>query len=617
MTEHRLTDWLPTTKKEVELRGWDTLDVILFSADAYVDHPSFGAAVIGRILEAEGLRVAIVTQPNWRDDLRDFKKLGRPRLFFGIAPGCMDSMVNKYTANRRLRSEDAYTPDGRHDLRPEYPTIVYTQAIKRFYPDVPVVLGGIEASMRRVTHYDYWQERLRKCILADSGADMLIYGMGERPVTELCRRMLAQMQEDETFSLRTHTLPTDILQTAYLTRKDDVPGGIQPDDILLHSHEECLADRRKQAENIRHVEEESNRLKAHRILQPVDGRTVVVNPPYPPMTQAELDHSFDLPYTRLPHPKYKGKRIPAYEMIKFSVNIHRGCFGGCAFCTISAHQGKFISSRSKESILREVEAITRMPDFKGYLSDLGGPSANMYGMGGRDTTLCSRCSRPSCIHPKICPNLNTDHRPLLDIYRAVDALPGIRKSFIGSGVRYDLLLRRTGDEVLDRGTRDYTGELIRHHVSGRLKVAPEHTSAKVLRLMRKPPFEQFYEFKRIFDRINRECGLKQQIIPYFISSHPGCTEEDMAELAVITKQLDFHLEQIQDFTPTPMTISTETWYTGYHPYTLEPVFSARTPREKLAQRMFFFWYKPEERTRIVAELRRIGRSDLIDRLYRR
>ena len=617
MTEHRLTDWLPTTKKEVKLRGWDTLDVILFSADAYVDHPSFGAAVIGRILEAEGLRVAIVTQPNWRDDLRDFKKLGRPRLFFGIAPGCMDSMVNKYTANRRLRSEDAYTPDGRHDLRPEYPTIVYTQAIKRFYPDVPVVLGGIEASMRRVTHYDYWQERLRKCILADSGADMLIYGMGERPVTELCRRMLAQMQEDETFSLRTHTLPTDILQTAYLTRKDDVPGGIQPDDILLHSHEECLADRRKQAENIRHVEEESNRLKAHRILQPVDGRTVVVNPPYPPMTQAELDHSFDLPYTRLPHPKYKGKRIPAYEMIKFSVNIHRGCFGGCAFCTISAHQGKFISSRSKKSILREVEAITRMPDFKGYLSDLGGPSANMYGMGGRDTALCSRCSRPSCIHPKICPNLNTDHRPLLDIYRAVDALPGIRKSFIGSGVRYDLLLRRTGDEALDRGTRDYTGELIRHHVSGRLKVAPEHTSAKVLRLMRKPPFEQFYEFKRIFDRINRECGLKQQIIPYFISSHPGCTEEDMAELAVITKQLDFHLEQIQDFTPTPMTISTETWYTGYHPYTLEPVFSARTPREKLAQRMFFFWYKPEERTRIVAELRRIGRSDLIDRLYRR
>ncbi len=616
MTEHRLTDWLPTTKKEVELRGWDTLDVILFSADAYVDHPSFGAAVIGRILEAEGLRVAIVTQPNWRDDLRDFKKLGRPRLFFGVAPGCMDSMVNKYTANRRLRSEDAYTPDGRHDLRPEYPTIVYTQAVKRFYPDTPVVLGGIEASMRRVTHYDYWQERLRKCILADSGADLLVYGMGERPVAELCRRMLAQLTDGEAFSLHTHTLPTDTPQTACLVQPECVPGGIRPDDIVLHSHEECLADRKKQAANIRHVEEESNRMEARRILQAVDERIVVVNPPYPPMTQAELDHSFDLPYTRLPHPKYKGKRIPAYEMIKFSVNIHRGCFGGCAFCTISAHQGKFITSRSKESILREVRAITRMPDFKGYLSDLGGPSANMYGMGGRDTGRCRRCSRPSCIHPRICPNLNTDHRPLLDIYRSVDALPGIRKSFIGSGVRYDLLLHRTGEEALDRGTREYTQELICHHVSGRLKVAPEHTAAHVLRLMRKPEFDQFLAFKRLFDRINSAHGLRQQLIPYFISSHPGCTEADMAELAVITRRLDFHLEQVQDFTPTPMTISTEMWYTGHHPYTLEPVFSARTPREKLAQRMFFFWYKPEERARITAELRRIGRPDLIDKLYR-
>ena len=615
MTEHRLTDWLPTTKKEVELRGWDTLDVILFSADAYVDHPSFGAAVIGRILEAEGLRVAIVTQPNWRDDLRDFKKLGRPRLFFGIAPGCMDSMVNKYTANRRLRSEDAYTPDGRHDLRPEYPTIVYTQAIKRFYPDVPVVLGGIEASMRRVTHYDYWQERLRKCILADSGADMLIYGMGERPVTELCRRMLAQMQEDETFSLRTHTLPTDILQTAYLTRKDDVPGGIQPDDILLHSHEECLADRRKQAENIRHVEEESNRLKAHRILQPVDGRTVVVNPPYPPMTQAELDHSFDLPYTRLPHPKYKGKRIPAYEMIKHSVNIHRGCFGGCAFCTISAHQGKFIASRSKQSILKEVRQITAMPDFKGYISDLGGPSANMYGMGGKDKSICARCKRPSCINPKICPNLDTDHGKLLDIYHAVDALPGIKKSFIGSGVRYDLLLHKSNDGKCDKAARAYTHELISKHVSGRLKVAPEHTSDNVLKLMRKPPFKQFEDFKKIFDEINTKENLRQQIIPYFISSHPGCREEDMAELAVITKGLNFHLEQVQDFTPTPMTVSTETWYTGYDPYTLQPVYSAKTQREKLAQRQFFFWYKPEERRNIERELKRIGRPDLIKRLY--
>ena len=618
MREYKLTDWLPTTKKEVELRGWDTLDVILFSADAYVDHPSFGTAVIGRILEAEGLRVAIVTQPNWRDDLRDFKKLGRPRLFFGVAPGCMDSMVNKYTANRRLRSEDAYTPDGRHDLRPEYPTIVYTQALKRLYPDVPVVLGGIEASLRRLSHYDYWQERLKKCILVDSGADMLIYGMGEKPVVELCRKMEAMLGADEReFSVSRHHLPQDVRQTAFLVRPQEVPGGITDTDICLYSHEECLADKKKQAINFRHIEEESNKYEAQRILQAVDNRMVVVNPPFPPLTQQELDHSFDLPYTRMPHPKYKGKRIPAYDMIKFSVNIHRGCFGGCAFCTISAHQGKFIMSRSKESILREVKAIVEQPDFKGYLSDLGGPSANMYAMGGRDQSRCHRCKRPSCIHPQICPNLNTDHRPLLEIYHAVDALPGIKKSFIGSGVRYDLLLHRSGDESIDRSADEYTRELIQNHVSGRLKVAPEHTSPHVLRLMRKPSFEQFYAFKRIFDTVNRQFGLRQQIIPYFISSHPGCTEADMAELAVLTKQLDFHLEQVQDFTPTPMTVSTEAWYTGVHPYTLEPVFSAKTPREKLAQRMFFFWYKPEERANIMAELHRIGRSDLIDKLYTR
>lgn len=618
MQEYKLTDWLPTTKKETDLRHWDVLDVIIFSADAYVDHPSFGAAVIGRILEAEGLKIAIIPQPNWRDDLRDFKKLGRPRLFFGISPGCMDSMVNKYTANRRLRSEDAYTPDGRHDLRPEYPTIVYTQILKKLYPDTPVILGGIEASMRRLTHYDYWQEKLKKSILIESGADMLIYGMGEKPVVELCHKMTEIIgNSTDEFSLHRYSLPTDIPQTAYLIDKNQEADIKTASDLCLYSHEECVADKKKQASNVRHIEEESNKYAAQRIIQEVDGKAVIVNPPYPPMTQEELDHSFDLPYTRLPHPKYKGKRIPAYEMIKFSVNIHRGCFGGCAFCTISAHQGKFIMSRSKESILKEVKAITQLPDFKGYLSDLGGPSANMYAMGGKKQELCHKCKRPSCIHPQICPNLNTDHRPLLDIYKSVDALPGIKKSFIGSGVRYDLLLHKTNDKETDEGIRKYTEELIKRHVSGRLKVAPEHTSSKVLYLMRKPPFEQFYQFKKIFDKINKEAGSKQQIIPYFISSHPGCTEEDMAELAVITKQLDFHLEQVQDFTPTPMTISTEAWYTGYHPYTLEPVFSAKTPREKLAQRMFFFWYKPEERQKIIAELKKIGRKDLINKLYNR
>ena len=606
--EYRLTDFLPTTKKELDLRGWTEVDVILFSGDAYVDHPSFGAAVIGRTLEAAGYRVAIVPQPDWHGDYRDFKKLGRPRLFFGIAPGCMDSMVNKYTANRRLRSEDAYSPDGRHDMRPEYPTIVYSKILKQLFPDVPVVLGGIEASLRRLTHYDYWQDKLQKCILCDAGADILIYGMGEKPITELAHQLA------EGRSIRDIR---DIPQTVFLSRKEEIPGGITHDDIVLHSHEECLRNKRSQAENFRHIEEQSNMMHAQRLLQGVDGRFVVVNPPYPPMTTQELDASFDLPYTRQPHPKYKGKRIPAYDMIKHSVNIHRGCFGGCAFCTISAHQGKFISCRSKESILKEVKQVIQMPDFKGYLSDLGGPSANMYGMEGKNKNACEKCRRPSCIHPQICPNLNTNHQRLLDIYHAVDALPGLKRSFIGSGVRYDLLLYKSKDEEANRVALQYTRELISRHVSGRLKVAPEHTSDRVLRLMRKPSFQQFYEFKRIFDRINREENLRQQIIPYFISSHPGCREEDMAELAVITKDLDFHLEQVQDFTPTPMTNATETWYSGYDPYTLEEVFSAKSQREKLAQRQYFFWYKPEERRNIEQSLRRIGRPDLINKLYRR
>jgi len=604
MKQYRLTDWLPTTKKEVEARGWDYLDVILFNGDAYVDHPSFGGAVIGRTLEAEGLRVAIVPQPDWRGDYRDFKKLGRPRLFFGVSAGAMDSMINHYTANKRLRSDDAFTPDRRAGMRPDYPSIVYTKILKELYPDVPVVLGGIEASLRRLTHYDYWQDRLRPGILMDSPADLLIYGMGENPMRELVRRM----QQGEPFDrIR------DIPQTVYLDRT------VQPtqEDILLFSHEECLKDKLKQAKNFRHIEEESNKQHAQRILQRCGDTTIVVNPPYPPMTEAEIDASFDLPYTRLPHPKYKGKVIPAYEMIKFSVNIHRGCFGGCAFCTISAHQGKFIASRSKESILREVKAITEMSDFKGYLSDLGGPSANMYRMKGKNPAICAVCKKPSCISPMVCKNLNADHTPLLDLYKSVDRLPGIKKSFIGSGVRYDLLMHHYDDQALNEAAGKYTEELIVHHVSGRLKVAPEHTEDEVLTQMRKPSFKLFGQFKRIFDRINRQHGLNQQLIPYFISSHPGCTESDMAELAVITQGLHFQLEQVQDFTPTPMTLATEMYYTGYHPYTLEKVYTAHTKEQKLAQRQFFFWYKPEFRQQITRTLQKMGRRDLIDKLFRR
>ena len=605
MQEYRIEDWLPTSRKEMEARGWDEVDVVFFSGDAYVDHPSFGAAVIGRVLEAEGYRVAIVPQPNWRDDLRDFRKLGRPRLFFAVSAGAMDSMVNHYTANKRLRSDDAYTPDGRYGMRPDYPTIVYSKILKELFGDVPVVVGGIEASLRRVTHYDYWQDRLRPSILTECGADLLVYGMGERPIREIARRLATG---ESVASLH------DIPQTVVLEPADAIPTEGDT-DVVLAAHEECLRDKRVQAANFRIVEEESNALRARHLWQRCGNVAVHINPPYPPMTTEEVDATFDLPFTRLPHPRYKGKTIPAYEMIRHSVCLHRGCFGGCAFCTISAHQGKFISSRSTQSIMREVKAVTEMPDFKGYISDLGGPSANMYMMRGENGEACKRCRRPSCLFPAVCPNLVTDHRPLLDLYRQVDALPAVKKSNVGSGVRYDLVLHRhRNTEIADSG-RLYAEELIAHHVSGRLKVAPEHTSDTVLRYMRKPSFALFHSFKSLFDKVNKREGLRQQLIPYFISSHPGCSEEAMAELAVTTKYLNFHLEQVQDFTPTPMTLATEMYYTGIDPYTGEKVFTARSAEQKLGQRKYFFWYKRENEEDIRNSLNRMHRADLIRQLY--
>lgn len=602
----RPSDWLPTSVKEMKALGWDYIDVVLFSGDAYVDHPAFGAAVIGRTLQAAGYRVAIVPQPNWQDDLRDFRKFGTPRLFFGISPGAMDSMVNHYTANRRRRADDAYTPGGRHGARPDYPSVVYSKILKELYPDIPVIGGGIEFSLRRLSHYDYWQNRLRPSILCDAPVDMLIYGMGERTIVDLAARLAAGEKIGDI---------TDLPQTAMLRPASEIPEADE-NNIILASFEKCLADRRCQAVNFKHIEQESNRLKGTAVLWQRTGKEVVrINPMLPAMTVGEIDASFDLPFTRLPHPRYNGKTIPAYEMIRHSVNLHRGCFGGCAFCTISAHQGKFIASRSKESVMREVRQVTRMPDFKGYISDLGGPSANMYAMGGRDKGKCAKCLRPSCLHPSPCPNLNTDHAPLLAIYHAVDALPEVKKSFIGSGVRYDLSMHRTGDEKTDRTNERYNRELITDHVSGRLKVAPEHTSDSVLRLMRKPPFELFGKFNALFERENQRAGLRQQLIPYFISSHPGCTVEDMAELAVETKKLNFHLEQVQDFTPTPMTLATEIYYTGLHPYTGEEVYAAVDADEKLRQQMFFFWYDPEYRRQITAELHSIGRPDLISKLF--
>ncbi len=616
--------WLPITVEDLARRHLKPgeLDVIIVTGDAYVDHPSFGAAVIGRLIEAQGLNVALIPQPNWRDDLRDFKKFGAPRLFFGVTAGNMDSMVNHYTARKRRRSNDAYTPGGAVGFRPDYAAYVYTRILKQLYPDVPVILGGIEASLRRVTHYDYWSDQLRPSILHETGADLLVYGMGELPLKEILRLL----KRGVPFANLT-TVP----QTAVL--RSSVPKNQSWEDVEIASHEDCLKDKIVYSKNFRTIERESNKIEARRILQQVSGRYLVINPPYPPMEAKQIDESFEYPYTRLPHPKYRKRgAIPAYEMIKFSINTHRGCFGGCSFCTISAHQGKFIASRSKESIARELEALTQHPEFKGVISDMGGPSANMYKMKGKDLSICERCSAPSCIFPKICKNLDTDHHPLTEIYRMVKEHPKVKHAFVGSGVRYDLLVPK--DEKHDRanGISEYTDQLIAHHVSGRLKVAPEHTADHVLKIMRKPSFKLFHKFKRQFDKISARAqdvpgkrapgmaqraakiGKKQQLIPYFISSHPGTSVEDMADLAAETAELGFHLEQVQDFTPTPMTVATEIYYSGVHPYTGKPVSQNRDECTKKLQNMFFFWYKKENIGRIKAELTKIKRADLWERL---
>ena len=602
-----LTDWLPITKKELEHHGWDELDVILVSGDAYVDHPAFGPAVIGRIIQSEGLSVGIIPQPNWRDDLRDFKKFGKPRLFFGVTSGCMDSMVNHYTASKRKRSTDSYTPGGQAGFRPDYATTTYTKILKELYPDVPVVVGGIEASLRRVTHYDYWADKLFPTILEDSGADLLVYGMGEQPLREILQLLKKGVPFE---SLRTTP------QTAFLQPLEEaIPKNKNWEDVELASHDDCLKDKIKYASNFKVVEVESNKLVARRITQDVGDKRLVINPPFKTMTEKEIDASFDLPYTRLPHPKYnKRGDIPAYEMIKFSINMHRGCFGGCSFCTISAHQGKFIASRSEESIMKEVDQVTSDPDFKGYISDLGGPSANMYKMKGIDESICEKCVSPSCIHPVVCSNLDTTHKPMTELYKKVDAHPKVKKAFVGSGIRYDLLVNDYNKQLADGDSEEYMEQLITRHVSGRLKVAPEHTADDTLRVMRKPSFKYFHKFKEAYDKIQQKHGLNQPLIPYFISSHPGCKEEDMANLAVETKDLGFKLEQVQDFTPTPMTVATVIYYSGVHPYTLKPTFVPKSDKEKKDQHRFFFWYKKENKQWVKDKLLSTGNKELLDKL---
>ncbi len=599
---NNLAHFPATSKKEMQKLGISEFDVILVTGDAYVDHPSFGNAVVTRFLQSLGLTVGVIPQPNWQDDLRDFKKLGAPRLFFAVSAGCMDSMVNHYTASKRLRSDDAYTPGGVSGFRPDYPTVVYTQILKDIFPESPVLIGGVEASLRRVTHYDYWKDQLLPSMLFQSGADLLVYGMGEKPLQELVNLLKRGVPFE---SLKT------IPQTAVLIDSDQkLPKNKKWEDFELNSHEECLSDKLKYASNFKVIEEESNRYQSQlRLIQEIEDKLLLINPPYAPMSEKEIDSSFDLPYTRLPHPRYRKKgTIPAYEMIKNSVNLHRGCFGGCAFCTISAHQGKFIASRSERSVLNEIESITKVDGFNGVLSDLGGPSANMYTMKGIDLEICKKCKRASCIFPTHCSNLNSDHHRLIDIYRKVRESAGIKHVFIGSGIRYDLFMSKKDDGTL--GYKKYFEEVVKHHVSGKLKVAPEHSDPTVLKYMRKPSFSMFIKLKSWFEELSQKFNKNQEIVPYFISSHPCCDEKEMATLAVDTAELGYQLKQIQDFTPTPMTLATVTYYSGVDPYTMNPIFVAKTKEQKLNQRRFFFWYLPENNKWIRSKL---SRFNLIDR----
>ena len=608
LRKYALTDWLPTTAKEVKRRGWEALDIILFTGDAYIDHPSFGPAVVGRIFESLGLKIAIVPQPNVRDNLQDFTKLGKPRLFFAVTAGSMDSMVSNYTASKKPRDKDAYSPGGEWGNRPDYASVKYSQILKDFFPEVPILIGGIEASLRRVTHYDYWSDQLKASILADSGADLLVYGMGEQPLHDIVNLL----EKGVPFS----SLKT-IKQTAFLIDNDEkLPKNRHWEDVWIASHEHCLKDKKAFAKNFKTLEVVANMMIAkRRILQKIGDKTLVLNPAYPAMNEHEIDAAFDLPFTRMPHPKYRKRGpIPAYEMIKHSINIHRGCFGGCSFCTISAHQGKFIASRSKQSIVKELNRIVEQEDFKGYISDVGGPSANMYRMQGYDLSICEKCTAPSCIHPVVCSNLNTSHKDLLDIYKTVDSHPKVKKAFVGSGIRYDLTTPSYNKKADPKELERYLEQLMTRHTSGRLKVAPEHTSDRVLKMMRKPSFKYFHDFKKIFDKINVKTNLRQQLIPYFISSHPDGDFEDMANLAVETKEMGFQLEQVQDFTPTPMTVATVSYYSGYHPYTLKKVKTFTKRKDKLDQWKFFFWYKPENRQWIKDKLLQLGRKDLLNKL---
>jgi uncharacterized radical SAM protein YgiQ len=604
-----LSSWIPMSLEEADKRGWDRFDIILITGDAYVDHPSFGTAVIARVLENAGYRVGIISQPNWQDDLRDFRKLGKPALFFGVTAGNMDSMVNHYTAFRRLRSDDAYTAGGKSGFRPDYATVVYSCILKELYPEIPVVLGGIEASMRRLVHYDYWSDSLKPSILEISGADLLIYGMGEKSIIEVADLYNSGFQSEKLAGIR---------QIAYMATNETGIEEIWGKTTHLPPYEECKASREVFAEAFRLAEISSNRMSPECLIQPTGNRFLVQNPSWSASSVQELDQIYSLPFTRLPHPRYKKRGVvPAWTMIRDSVNIHRGCFGGCSFCTISVHQGKFISSRSESSILEELKKIAETEGFSGIVTDLGGPSANMYRMGGMKKDICEKCIRPSCLWPKICRNLRFDHGPLIELYQKALKIKGIKKVFIGSGIRYDMLTGQLPEISGRYRLNEYTRTVVKNHVSGRLKVAPEHTDPKVLSLVRKPAFGSYLSFRQEFKKINEESGLRQQLIPYLIASLPGCGIKEMGEMAAELSLINTRPEQVQDFTPTPMTLASVMFYSGINPYTKERVYIGASDAERKDQRMFLFYYKEEHKSRIISELKKAGHSELILKIYRR
>jgi len=596
------------SKEEGTRRGWDQFDVILITGDAYVDHPSFGAAVIGRVLEATGYSVGIIAQPNWRDDLRDFRKMGEPRLFFGVTAGNMDSMVNHYTAGKRKRSDDAYTAGGAAGFRPDYATVVYSRILKQLYPDIPIVIGGIEASMRRASHYDYWSDAVKPSVLIESGADLLVYGMADQVIPEVAHQ----------FSNK-NFLPGHLEQSAWVANAHEAELLIKTRSVIqLPSHESCMASKESFSEAFKTIEEASVNRTPFTLIQPTGNQWVVINPPAAVPDSPALDAVYNLPYTRLPHPRYKKRGdIPAYRMIRNSVTIHRGCFGGCSFCTISLHQGKEISSRSEDSILQELNTIIQTEGFDGVITDLGGPSANMYRMNGIDRGMCQKCKRPSCLWPKVCGNLNFDHRPLTALYQKASKVPGIKKIYVGSGIRYDLLTGHPKPLVSKYGLDHYTETLIRNHVSGRLKVAPEHSDPRVLSLVRKPSFDVYLDFRKRFYEISRRCGLKQEIIPYLIGSLPGSDVQAMGRLAADLAATGYKPEQVQDFTPTPMTLATTLFHTGFHPDHKKRVFTPRGDHDRRLQRMFLFWHKPENREAVIKTLKAHHQMHLVTKIYRK